>query len=96
MQPGGPRPAAPDAPAALAASAPAGLQFLLDFYRGAHFHPGTDAPRTVAIADPSEYLVAQAVVTAGEVAAVQPMAGRDGAACTRAAARMPRPCSTWV
>lgn len=38
---------------------------LLDFYRGAYFHPGTDAPRTVAIADPSEYFVAQAVVTAG-------------------------------
>ncbi len=43
----------------------AGLPVLLDFYRGAYFHPGTDAPRTVAIADPSEYFVAQAVVTAG-------------------------------
>ncbi|KAL4420393.1 hypothetical protein ABPG75_010049 [Micractinium tetrahymenae] len=42
----------------------AGLPVLLDFYRGAYFHPGSDAPRTVAIADPSEYFVAQAVVTA--------------------------------
>ena len=39
---------------------------LLSFYKEAFFHPGTDVPRTVACADPSEYFVAQAVVTAGE------------------------------
>lgn len=44
---------------------PAGLPVLLEFYKGAYFHPGSDVPRTVAIADPSEYYVAQAVVTAG-------------------------------
>jgi hypothetical protein len=43
----------------------AGLAPLLAFYRGAYFHPGAEVPRSVAIADPSEYYVAQAVVTAG-------------------------------
>lgn len=50
--------------------APAGLPALLDFYRRSYFLPSADGsepatPRSVAIADPSEYFVAQAVVTAG-------------------------------
>ena len=54
---------------------PAGLPALLDFYRRAYFLPPSEedgewaTPRSIAIADPSEYFVAQAVVTAGAGAA---------------------------
>jgi len=49
-----------------------GLAPLLDFYKAAYFLPSCETlvPRTVAIADPSEYYVAQAVVTAGGWAGV--------------------------
>ena len=43
----------------------AGLPALLDVYRRHYFLPASEVPRSVAIADPSEYFVAQAVATAG-------------------------------
>jgi hypothetical protein len=44
----------------------AGLPLLLEFYKSQYFVPGEeDVPRSIAIADPSEYYVAQAVATAG-------------------------------
>ena len=45
---------------------PAGLPLLLDCYRRCYFLPGSDLPASICVADPSAYLVAQAVVTAGE------------------------------
>ena len=49
----------------------AGLPALLEFYRQSYFLPTGDGsepttPQSIAIADPSEYFVAQAVVTASE------------------------------
>jgi hypothetical protein len=42
------------------------LPLLLEFYKSQYFVPGEeDVPRSIAIADPSEYYVAQAVATAG-------------------------------
>lgn len=44
----------------------AGLALLLEFYKSQYFIPGEeDVPRSIGIADPSEYYVAQAVATAG-------------------------------
>lgn len=50
----------------------AGLAALLEFYRHNYFLPTTDGsdpatPQSIVVSDPSEYFVAQAVVTASEL-----------------------------
>ena len=63
----------------------AGLPALLDFYRRHYFLPASEVPRSVAIADPSEYFVAQAVATAGgrpRPANVQPLGSAAAVGCS--------------